>query len=262
MTASESSMTVERAREIALGRRDGKLGAPSKMPGFAFGLSAFKCQRGEILAQDPNSPCAHCYARSNFYLTKDTVREAHERRLQGLTHPEWVLAMVTLIVNEVDRNDPYFRWHDSGDLQGVWHLANIVDVCRQTPWVNYWLPTHEPFMVREYLERVKRNEALSIPPNLCIRVSADGMDQPPTHAEGLEGVRTSTVHHGHGNARVVQVSDRRNDSVECKSYLRSKKPGSAGVCGSCRACWNTDVINVSYPMHGERASKYQLPLFG
>lgn len=258
---TELPMPVTRAREIALGRKDGKLGEPTKMPGFTFGLSAFKCQRGEVLSLDPNSTCAHCYARSNFYLTKDTVREAHERRLTGLTHPEWVAAMITLIRHEVDPKDPYFRWHDSGDIQGVWHLANIVEVCRQTPNAKHWLPTHEPFMLLAYLELVRNEQAPAIPANLCIRVSADFIDQPPARIEGLEGMPTSTAHRGHGNSRAVQVSERRKDSIECKSYVRAKQNGSAGLCGDCRACWNPKVVNVSYPMHGERAAKYQLPLF-
>jgi hypothetical protein len=254
---AELPMAVGRAREIALGRKDGKLGEPTKMPGFAFGLSAFKCQRGEELSLDPNSTCAHCYARSNFYLTKNEVIEAHKRRLAGLTHPEWVAAMVTLIRHEVDPKDPYFRWHDSGDLQGVWHLANIVEVCRQTPNVHYWLPTHEPFMLREYLELVRAEAPLILPTG----ISADYIDCPPALIEGLERIPTSTAHRGHGNSRAVQVSERRKDSIECKSYVRAKKNGGAGLCGDCRACWNPEVVNVSYPMHGERAAKYQLPLF-
>jgi hypothetical protein len=303
MLTKDLPMDLDRARVIALGGANRSLGQPSKMPGYSFGLSAFKCIRGDELAQDPHTACAHCYARSNFYLTYQEVLTAHELRLAGLTHPEWVTAMVTLILHHVDPKDPYFRWHDSGDLQGTWHLGNIAQVCRRTPQVRYWMPTHEPFMVRAYLDLVREGSAQPIPTNLCIRISADYIGQPPERIKGLEQFTTSTIHRGHGNRHVPQVSDRRSDSIECKSYERTKhkreqasarpvddgtldmfaalpttvpqEPSveaksygrstdghSAGLCGKCRACWDPRVRNVSYPIHGERKSRFQLPLLG
>ena len=50
------------------------------------------------------------------------------RRLQALTGPLWVQAMTALITGH-----KYFRWHDSGDLQGAQHLKNIFEVCKNTP---------------------------------------------------------------------------------------------------------------------------------
>ena len=44
-------------------------------------------------------------------------REESRKRLQALKDPQWVDAMVTLITGET-----WFRWHDSGDLQGPEHL--------------------------------------------------------------------------------------------------------------------------------------------
>ena len=45
------------------------------------------------------------------------------RRLESLKHPQWVEAMVALIHGE-----PWFRWHDSGDLQSPEHLKKIFEV--------------------------------------------------------------------------------------------------------------------------------------
>jgi hypothetical protein len=274
MRPTNLPMKISRAREIALGDKKAQLGQPSKMPGYAFGLPAAKCLRGKKMAEDPRTVCGHCYALSNYYLTSFELLEAHKRRFAGLSHPEWVPALVTLILSHVKPEAPYFRWHDSGDLQGLWHLRNIIEVCIHTPSVHHWLPTHEPFLVREYLELVATGMSPPIPKNLCIRISADGIGCPPEHMEGLESIPTTTTHRGHGSAFRVKVSKRPNDSIECKSYTRTDdaeyqrknsraktmKKNGTGLCDNCRACWNPRVKNVSIPLHNEKTAKYQLQL--
>ncbi len=255
-------MPIGRARLIALGSETGRLGEPTKMPGPSFGISATHCIRGKVLAADPTSVCAHCYALTNYYLTKDEVLIAHKRRFAGLTHPEWVPAMVALILHETTNEfGKYFRWHDSGDLQGIWHLLNIVKVCIETPRVRHWLPTHEPNMVADYLKLVHYGVHPAFPENLCLRISADYIGKPPKKIAGLEMIPTHTAHRGHGKQYRVKVSDRLGDSFECDSYTRAKKKGTAGFCGDCRACWNNRIKNVSFPVHGEKWDKYQLRLF-
>ena len=55
-------------------------------------------------------------------------------------HSRWAEVMAFLI----EQNScGYFRWHDSGDLQGQQHLDQIIEVCRLTPDVKHWLPTRE-----------------------------------------------------------------------------------------------------------------------
>lgn len=265
-------LSISDAREIVLGSRSGKLGSPSKMPGSSFGLSAYHCLRGNELANDVHTPCAHCYARQNYYATKDEVRVAHERRMANLNDPQWVPATVTLIEATAEADDPndggetFFRWHDSGDIQSLAHLASIIRVCTETPWVKHWLPTHEPFILLEYVQRIAKTGIAPIPPNLCIRISADFNDQPPAHIPGLEAFPTSTTHHGRGNRFVVQIPEHPNKSVECRSYTRTAQAHAnhVGVCGSCRMCWKRNVRNISFPIHGEKTRLYQthLPLFG
>ena len=99
-------MLKKEARQIT-----GGLSKPSKMPGPAHNLPAWRCITGVKLQKVPGSVCAGCYAMKGRYRFRN-VREALERRQQALTEPRWVDAMVTLITGEA-----WFRWHDSGDIQ-------------------------------------------------------------------------------------------------------------------------------------------------
>ena len=86
------------------------------------------CQTGAKAARDPEgTPCYGCYAFKGRYNFPN-VKDALTRRLESLTHPQWVEAMAVLI-----KGKKFFRWHDSGDLQSVQHLINIMEVCKLTP---------------------------------------------------------------------------------------------------------------------------------
>jgi hypothetical protein len=235
-------MTLTKARTIALGSPTAKLGQPSKLPGHSWGISAQLCQRGSELDDNPNSPCSRCYARKNFYATWWPVRVAQRRRLLATHNPEWAAAMIRLIEHCTSPLEPYFRWFDSGDLQGAWMLKKIVDVCVGTPRIKHWLATHEPFMVQSYLEAAAAGVVPELPDNLCLRISGDVMDLPAKLPPGTEHLPTSTVHRFHGNPFVVE-------GIECKAYLKAKKAGAAGECGKCRACWDPRIGNISYPVH-------------
>ena len=219
----------------------GGLGRPSKMPGWSYGLPVAACRRGrQLAAREPKSPCAHCYADDGFYKANaSTVLAAQRRRLVSLSDPRWVDAMSLLLADQ-----QWFRWHDSGDLQSVLHLTKIVDVAWKTTRTNHWLPTHEPDIVATYLR------ADYFPSNLCVRISSDVVGCPARPVFALSGeLPTSTVHLGHGNRhRVGGVG------IECKAYTRGN------ACGKCRACWDSRVDNVSYPAHGFRPARLQLPL--
>jgi hypothetical protein len=195
----------------------GTLGYPSKMPGTSYGISAHKCLTGGKLATIPGSVCHGCYAMKGHY-EYGNVRVSHARRLKGLQHPQWVDAMVTLLANA---GSGYHRWHDSGDLQSVNHLGLICEVARRTPRIRHWLPTRELKMVQDY--------AGTIPPNLVIRVSATMIDGAATKAWPL----TSTVH-------TAKAPD---GARTCPA------PKQGNACGSCRACWNPNIPQISYHKH-------------
>lgn len=204
--------TIKAAEEIV-----GGLSSPSKMPGLAYGLPAKLCSAGTALREIPGSVCSKCYAMKGRYGFP-AVQDAQLRRYDTLENPLWTDAMVWLIQKKECK---FFRWHDSGDLKDIEHLARLVDVARRCPDTKFWLPTRETKMVSDYLAKHKR-----FPKNLIVRVSAAMIDgDPPAKFN-----HTSTV-----------VSDK--TKATCPAYKQD------GKCGDCRQCWNPGVKNVSYPRH-------------
>lgn len=203
--------TLKEAEAVA-----GKLGKPSKMPGYAYGIPARSCPIGSVLVKLKGSVCSGCYALKGRYAFP-TVLNAQQRRLDSLRHPQWVAALAFMITK---KKCDYFRWHDSGDIQGLWHLENIVEVARQCPNTKFWIPTRETKVVKSYLA-VYGN----FPPNLVVRVSGAMIDgNPPPGFPTTSTVTTS-------------------GSPTCPAYAQG------GICGACRACWDPSVGNVSYPKH-------------
>lgn len=190
----------------------GGLSKPSKMPGWAYGIPAKECKTGSKLQQVKGSTCYNCYALKGCYVFP-VVQAAQYKRLDSIDHPAWVKAMAMLINSKKTK---FFRWHDSGDVQSVKHLAKIFEVCRRSPDVQHWMPTREAW-VKPYLSRA--------PKNLVIRFSMPMVDQ-----EAAESwPHTSTVVSGPG--RTCPAPDQNN------------------ACGSCRACWDPSVRNVAYGKH-------------
>ena len=199
-------MLKKEAKEIT-----GGLSAPSKMPGPAYNLPATQCITGAKLVKVPGSVCHGCYALKGRYRFSN-VRQALARRLESLKHPRWVEAMTALIQGE-----PWFRWHDSGDLQSSWHLKQIFEVCNRTPETSHWLPTREARILNLMDPDI-------IPTNLIIRMSSHMIDQGPvTFWPWTSTVSTTT--------KTCPAKDQGNE------------------CKSCRACWDRSVSNVTYPKH-------------
>ena len=195
----------------------GGLSAPGKMPCKSFSISAFLCQTGSKLAAIAGSVCSDCYARKGRY-TFENVKVALARRMtvlsRALADPVFRAEFVSAMAYLIDRA-PWFRWHDSGDLQSRAHFALICDIARATPNTVHWLPTKEP-----------RYTKGDLPTNLIVRVSAPHIDQPPP--KGHE--HTSTV-----------VSNKAD--ATCRAFERQ------GKCGPCRMCWDPAVKNVAYYQH-------------
>lgn len=226
-------MTMAEAVRIA-----GTLGHPSKMPGFSYGISAQLCHTGSKLRKIPGSVCSGCYAMTDWYRSWRPLLMGHARREVGIKHPRWIDAMVTMITAKCKGEDAVFRWHDAGDLRGAWHLENICEVARRTPHIPQWLPTREYAYVAAYLASGK-----SIPPNLCVRLSAHMIDADPVVPPELAFLPTSTVSSAPQRVLGVQIVEGKG-SVECRAVeARDNK------CGPCRACWDTRVRNVNYPAH-------------
>jgi len=198
----------------------GSLSNPSKMPGHGYALPATRCRIGSLLQLLPKAICHYCYALRGRYLFP-RVKAAMEKRFSSLSDPRWSDAISTLIYRSGDR---YFRWHDSGDLQGLEHLRKIVRVCLNLPRIKFWLPTREYQTVEAY-----RRMGGTIPPNLCIRYSAHLVDGPPPLHYGLP---ISAVY----SAKAPIASK----GHACPAPRQNMK------CGNCRACWDPAVKLVSY----------------
>lgn len=193
------------------------LSDPSKMPGYSFSIPSSMCKTGAKLRKIPGSVCHRCYTfRGNYKWP--SAKSAMERRFGGLRDKNWVPEMVNRIQLGAI---PYFRWHDSGDIQGLWHLRNIAAVARCLPDFHFWLPTKEHKLVDRYRKMYGPE-----PSNLTIRMSAHMVDE--------------TV-------------DR---SVSSMVFKHVEPPVHAWVCPAknqgnkcltCRACWSKDVPLVAYP---------------
>ena len=199
------------------------LSDPSKMPGFAYSIPARACKVGAKLLKVVNSVCSKCYALKGRYVFPNVIA-AMERRLMALFHPLWVEAMAYQINYYAHRErgpkQEYFRWHDSGDLQGIWHLEKIISICLFTPDVKHWLPTRELTIVREYLQKHG-----GFPPNLIVRISAPMIGEPIL---GLGGIPVSTV-------------GLDTFGFQCRAGQ------NGGKCESCRACWTP--VDINYQPH-------------
>ena len=183
----------------------------SKMPGKSYSLPAWECQTGAKLRKVPTSPCFGCYALKGNYTRYPAIKAAQYRRLDSLTNPLWVDAMVAQV-----KRMKVFRWHDAGDVQSHEHMAKILEVARLTPDTKHWMPTQE----RPYLP-----DPAMVPDNMIIRLSAAKVDG----SAGNTWAHTSTV-----------VTD---GSETCPSGSQG------GKCLDCRACWNKEISNISYGKH-------------
>lgn len=201
----------------------GGLTQTSKMPCKSYSLPTEACQTGFKMSKIKGSICSKCYADSGFYkLYQNTIKPAQFARLDSLTSPYWVDAMAALI-----GLDAYFRWHDSGDLQGLDHFKKIVEVCERTPKTKHWLPTREYAIIKAFILA-----GGVIPKNLIVRLSAMYPDKAvivPKSLQNVRGVTTSNVH-------TVKPLGR-----ACKA------PEQNGECVDCRDCWESKVI--SYALH-------------
>ena len=205
----------------------GGLSTPGKMPCYSINLPATKCKVGSILAKESGTTCHGCYALKGRYRFP-IVKKAMARRLGALLRPEWVQAMTTLITGH-----KYFRWHDSGDLQGPAHLKNIFEVAKATPDANHWLPTREHALLQHM-------DPAIIPKNLLIRVSATKVNGP---APSWWPWTSTVVSHkifwklGLWFNKILRIKG--------KCFA----PIQGGKCKSCRQCWDRNVSNVVYAKH-------------
>ncbi len=206
-------MKKYQANKIVCGLSD-----PGKMPCKGYSIPAQECHVGGRLVAIEGSVCHGCYALKGNYTRFPEVNKALYRRFKAIRDPRWVEAMVTLIDGM-----PFFRWHDSGDIQDEEHLNNIFDICESTPKTKHWIPTREYEIVENVIRF--RNK----PKNLALRLSGHMINEsgPVVLAKRLG----------------VQISEVSTGKYTCPA------PKQGNKCVECRHCWNTRRFNVVYHKH-------------
>lgn len=200
----------------------GGMSKPSKMPGYCYSLPAKRCKVGSSLRSVKGSVCHGCYAMKGFYNFPKTA-EALEHRFRCIRDPRWASAMACLIHK---RNIRHFRWHDSGDLQSVAHLRNIVLICIDTPQTRHWLPTREYRIVDQYIEQYG-----PLPSNLVLRASA--------HMIGA----TAPSRFEHSSMVLPKGVESTDAGFTCPA------PKQGNECRGCRACWSPNAKVIAYRVH-------------
>jgi hypothetical protein len=201
----------------------GSVTTTSKMPCKSYSLPTVACITGYKMSKIAGSICSTCYAnKGNYVQYANNIEPAQHARLDSLNDELWVDAMVAHI-----GQDSYFRWHDSGDLQGLWHLEKIAAVAAATPKTRHWLPTREYSFVKQYIAKHG-----ALPKNLIVRLSAMYVDKAVTIPASLQNQANVTVSNVHTSTPI---------GFECNS------PKQGGKCLDCRACWSTKP--VSYKIH-------------
>lgn len=222
-------MNVDEAKEIT-----GGLSTTSKMPCKSYSIPSCMCNIGSQLKNVKGAVCEHCYTYR--YQRYAHVIEKQFERYSKLFNPQWARAMAVLIKNE---NNHYFRWHDSGDIQGQWHLNQILDVVRRTPDVQHWLPTLE---TRQLIRWVNRHGKFNQFPNLVIRLSTPMVDGKPDEVLAKRlGITNSSV------TKDKTQWDRSTTELANTEFCLAKKQD--GHCLECRKCWNPEQQLITYLKH-------------
>lgn len=218
----------------------------SKMPGYTYGTSAWFCKTGSKLAKIKGSICSNCYAMKGRYVI-DNVMKSKDMKSYTIEYYDdqgdftpWIIALTQIIkrrctIKEIKdkqgdiiltKDNTWFRWHDSGDIQSVLHLEAINQIALNCPDVKFWIPTREGKMVKQFL---KNNEVAS---NLCIRISGHIIGKKAS--DFGTGLPTSSV-------------DFEGSKHHC---IAPKQDGACdGHLASCRNCWDSSIPNVNYHQH-------------
>jgi hypothetical protein len=156
-----------------------------------------------------------------------------ERRYQAwLNDPWWTELMSSLIWQLTPISTPYFRWFDSGDLQNLKMLQQIIKIARNLPQIEFWLPTQERGIMKQLEE--------PLPPNLAVRISTPMIGGRRTMEFPLASIILPRVYRSKWEKRVERNSESRH---YCPAPLQDNK------CGNCRACWSKEVRTVVYLEH-------------
>lgn len=220
----------------------GSFSDPAKMPCKSLSYPAggkFTCPRGSKLMKYPGTVCYFCYGADGLYVTP-SVQLAQDRRMNLLRYAkrfparqeEWISGIVAKLSRV---RNPYFRWHETGDIQDETHWEMMLEVIRRTPHINHWIPTKEQQFIYRWLDEY--GDAM-LPLNVNIRISAAMIGQ---RIRVRSPLTTSSVSDPETGDVVAEPGYR------CPATWRHE--ATEGKCQRCRACWVRSAPNVDYLLH-------------
>lgn len=202
----------------------GNVTKTSKMPCDSYSIPTEACITGAKMAKIKGSICYNCYAnKGNYHRFKANILPMQNKRLNSIKSNKWVPAMIKLI-----NNQPFFRWHDSGDIQSLKHFDKICKIAEALPKTKFWIPTREYDIIKEYVK------TKVIPSNLIVRLSAMFIDKAVIIPKSLQHIDNITVSNVHSKTPI---------GIECESYKHD------GKCDDCRKCWDVKYKTISYKIH-------------
>lgn len=217
------------------------LSKTSKMPCYSLNISVKHCITGGKLRLNKKSVCNKCYANKGNYLYPE-VNACLENRYDELYNAmhdkqkriEYVSSIVSAINNQNDTfkhciiDKKYFRFNDSGDLQGIEHLKILIDICNAMPKIKFWLTSKEFKIIRDYIKQ--GNE---IPKNLTIRLSSYLINKDLKLDKTLNKFTKAMVYTS--NELIP------SNTISCKI--------NNGKCNDCRLCWNKNIKRIAFIKH-------------
>ena len=207
-----------------------KLSTTSKLNAKSWSLQALDtCPASKKADGELVDACKGCYATIGFYVysSSKAVRQFNKEAWQ---HESFVPHFVAALYKE-----RFFRWFDSGDMYSLALAEKIYSIMQQTPHVRHWLPTRM-YKFDKFKPILSKMAAL---PNVVVRLSSDNIDG-QTVQNNL-GCNTSSI------IPAEWVDD--HNGFICPAYNQD------GRCMDCYACYNKDVLDVSYVGHGLKMKK-------
>lgn len=230
----------------------GGLTQTEKMPDLSYSLPPLGCKTGRALRKAKGSVCSKCYSCKGRYTFANT-QNAMKRRYATLSSPTWTRDMTALIYA---KGVKWFRWHDSGDIQSERHLRMIVQIAKNLPDVEFWLPTREWKIVHGYLQTAE------FPSNLNVRMSSSFVDLSLEEDFGrLKTLFNWTFEYTFFQGKCTFAHVRKYDKTlttlpvtiregvtesgfTCLAYHHDP-----ARCLNCRMCWSRKACHVIYPLH-------------
>ena len=177
--------------------------------------------------------CKGCYAVGGNYRFKN-VKSVREENRKDWKRDDWTQDMI----EEMNLNDRFFRWFDSGDIYSIKLAKKILEVCTATPFVFHWIPTRM-YKLGKFRPILERLNAL---PNVVVRYSSDGVN-----GETIDGAEFQST--------IISDKTKLNSSLKiCRAYE------NGGKCAKCRACWSKENKIIAYIGHGASMRKEQLKI--